>query len=81
MTMVLEFATKVAEVSMARNRGLAIVLLAVGVIVLLVSALADILGIGGNPLVFGYKQLAGVAVGAVIALIGGVLCWWSGRSG
>jgi hypothetical protein len=79
--MVLEFATKVAEVSMARNRGLAIVLLAVGVIVLLVSALADILGIGGNPLVFGYKQLAGVAVGAVIALIGGVLYWWSGRSG
>jgi hypothetical protein len=80
MNMVLESATKVAEVSMARNKGLAIVLLAVGVIILLVSALADILGIGGNPLVFGYKQLAGVAVGAVIALIGGVLYWWSGRS-
>jgi len=46
---------------------------------LLGSALADIIGVGANPLVFGYKQLAGAAVGAVLVIIGALLYWWASR--
>jgi len=62
-----------------RNKALGIVVLAVGLVLLLGSALADIMGVGATPLVFGYKQLAGVAVGAVLAIIGALLYWWAGR--
>lgn len=64
---------------MTRNKSLAAAIVAVGVVILLVSAMADIIGIGGNPLVFGNKQLAGSAVGGVLALAGAVLYWWFGR--
>ena len=48
------------------------VLLGLGVLVVLVSALADVLRIGGEP-GFGYKQAAGVFVGIAL-IIAGVLC-------
>lgn len=64
---------------MERNKRLAAAIAVVGVVIFLVSALADILGIGGNPLVFGYIQLAGVAVGGALAVAGTVLYWWFGR--
>ncbi|MDH4208033.1 MAG: hypothetical protein OEV76_04090 [Anaerolineae bacterium] len=64
---------------MERNKRLAAAMAAVGVVILLVAALADIIGIGGNPLVFGYTQLAGVVVGGVLAVAGAVLHWWFGR--
>ena len=49
--------------------------LGLGVLVALVSVLADVLGIGGQP-GFGYKQGAGFLVG--IALIF-VSIWWKRR--
>ena len=64
---------------MSRNRSLAVGLVVVGVALLLVSAMADIVGLGATRLVFGYKQLAGSAVGAVLAIIGAVLYWRAGK--
>ena len=48
------------------------VVLGLGALVVLVSALADVLRIGGEP-GFGYKQGAGVFVGIAL-IIAGVLC-------
>ena len=48
------------------------VVLGLGVLVVLVSTLADVLRIGGEP-GFGYKQGAGVFVGIAL-IIAGVLC-------
>jgi hypothetical protein len=75
---VLEFDTDAKEVSMRGNKTLAVGLIVVGVVVLLGSAMADIVGLGTEPLVFGYLQLAGSAVGAVLAIVGGVLYWRAG---
>jgi uncharacterized membrane protein len=35
--------------------------------------------VGGHPQVFGYKQMAGTVVGAIIAAVGALLYWWTGR--
>ena len=51
------------------QRGLALVVLVVGVLLALVALLADILGVGSEP-GFGWKQSAGLAVGLVLAAIG-----------
>ena len=75
----LEFDTYRGEATVPRNKALGIVVLAVGLVLLLGSALADIMGVGATPLVFGYKQLAGAAVGAVLAIIGALLYWWANR--
>jgi len=66
---------------MMRNKKLAIALLLVGLAIFLGSALADIVGLGDNPFVFGYKQLAGSVVGAVVSIAGAVLYWRAGRAG
>jgi hypothetical protein len=57
---------------MSKN-SIGIGLIIVGAIVLSVSLLADVLGIGQFPSAIGPVQLAGVAVGLVIAVIGIVL--------
>ena len=59
---------------MTRRRGGAL-LVAVGAIVLIVSALADPIGIGGGGS-FGWKQTTGVIVGAVLIGVGGFLTLW-----
>lgn len=51
------------------RRTLGFAVLAVGVIVVVVSALADQIGIGCGD-AFGWKQIVGVIVGAVIAVVG-----------
>jgi hypothetical protein len=51
------------------QRNWAVVLMAVGVVLALVSIFADPLGVGGDP-GFGYKQGAGLVVGVVLAVIG-----------
>ena len=48
------------------------VVLGLGVLMVLVSVLADVLRIGGDP-GFGYKQGVGVFVGLAL-IIGGILC-------
>jgi hypothetical protein len=50
-------------------------MLGLGVLVVLVSALADVLRIGGEP-GFGYKQGAGVLVGIALIIAG---LWWRHR--
>jgi hypothetical protein len=47
-------------------------LLVVGIAVLILSAFADIIGIGQSPY-FGRAQIAGIIVGSVVAVIGLVL--------
>lgn len=64
---------------MTNSKIIATVVLVAGVVILLVSALADILGLGGSPDVLGYKQMAGIAVGAIVAIVGAVLYWRAGR--
>ena len=53
------------------NIGLGLII--IGVIVLAVSLLADVLGVGTYPSAIGPVQLAGAAVGLIIAVIGIVL--------
>jgi uncharacterized membrane protein len=67
------------EEGMSRNKSVATGLLVVGIVILLVSALADVVGIGGSPNVLGYRQMSGIAVGAVLAIVGAILYWWAGR--
>lgn len=64
---------------MTTSKIIAIVLLVVGIAILLVSALGDIVGLGSAPNVFGYKQVAGAAVGGIVAIVGAVLYWRAGR--
>ena len=52
-----------------QKKGLSLIVIAVGIIFLLVSLLADVLGMGGYPGI-GFKQIIGAVVGAVIAMIG-----------
>jgi hypothetical protein len=59
---------------MSRNN-MGIALIVVGVIVLIVSLAADVIGIGGAPGI-GWKQLLGAGVGLIVAIAGG----WSLRS-
>ena len=53
---------------MTRRRALGLVLAALGLALLLVSALANTLDIGKGG--FGWKQIAGVIVGAAVAVVG-----------
>jgi len=54
------------------RKGLSLILIVIGIIILLVSLLADMIGIGGYPGI-GYKQIIGAIVGAVIAVIGFII--------
>ena len=49
-----------------------IVLLVLGVLVLLVSVVADPIGLGGSP-TFGYRQVIGTLGGAIAAIVGLIL--------
>lgn len=63
---------------MTTGRIIGIILLVAGIVVLLVSALADILGLGTSAGVFGYMQILGSVGGAAVAVVGGVLYWRAG---
>jgi hypothetical protein len=58
---------------MQSTKILGIAFILVGVIVLIISFLADVVGIGGQSNVFGYKQIIGIAVGAVAVMAGLIL--------
>ena len=79
MSVVLESGTGAGEVTMTGNKALGAALLVAGLIVLLGSVLADIVGLGASPLVFGYRQLAGSAAGLVLVIVGAALYWRAGR--
>jgi hypothetical protein len=54
---------------MTRKKTVGWVLLGGGIILLILSLLADVLGVGGAP-GFGYKQILGAIVGVVAAIRG-----------
>jgi preprotein translocase subunit SecG len=51
----------------------ALAILVVGIVMLLISLGADLIGIGGSPGIFGYKQVAGTLAGIILALVGAFL--------
>ena len=51
------------------RKTLGIVLMVIGILLVVVSLVADMLGIGSVP-GFGWKQLLGTAVGVIVALVG-----------
>ena len=57
---------------MKDNKKIGIMLLVVGVVILVLSLVADIIGLGGVP-GFGYKQILGTIVGAIVTIAGLVL--------
>lgn len=59
---------------MGSRRTIGIIVLVVGIAILALSLLADSIGIGGSP-GFGYLQIAGVVVGAVVAAAGLVVAF------
>ena len=54
------------------KKNLGIALLVVGIVLLLLSLAADMIGVGAGP-GFGIKQIVGAATGVVAAIIGFVL--------
>jgi hypothetical protein len=54
-----------------RNIGIALVV--VGVLLVLASLLADTIGLGAQPEVFGWRQILGAVVGAAVGIGGAVL--------
>ena len=57
---------------MSQSRVLAIVFIVVGALLALVSAFADIIGLGAPGSSFGWKQLLGTVLG-IIALVAGIV--------
>jgi hypothetical protein len=57
---------------MKARKTIGILLLVLGILLLLLFAIADILGIGVNP-DFGVWQITGTLVGAIVAIIGLVM--------
>ena len=55
------------------KRTLGIVLIIVGVLIVLASLLADTIGIGSQPSVFGWRQILGAVIGAAVGIAGVVL--------
>ncbi len=55
------------------KRNIGIALIVVGVVLVLVSLLADAIGLGAQPGIIGWKQILGAAVGAAAAIGGMVL--------
>jgi hypothetical protein len=52
------------------NRNLGIAIFVIGLLVILISLLADVIGIGATGGVFGWKQILGVGIGVLVSLAG-----------
>ena len=57
---------------MSNKKTIGITLLAIGVVLLIGSLAADVIGVGGAA-GFGYKQIIGAVVGVIAAVVGFVL--------
>lgn len=57
---------------MTKKRTIGLVLLIVGIVVLVASGAADAIGLGNSP-GFGYKQVVGIAAGAIAAIAGAII--------
>ena len=58
---------------MKNRRHLGIAALVVGFAILIVSAGADVIGLGKAATAFGFKQIAGCVAGAFVAVVGAFL--------
>ena len=65
------------EASQRPSSQLGIALVAGGVLVALICGLAEVFGIGGGS--FGWKQVVGVVIGCVVALVGVIIVVSSNR--
>jgi hypothetical protein len=52
------------------TKTLGLTLIIVGILLLTVSLLADVIGIGARPAVIGWKQIAGAVVGLAVCVVG-----------
>ena len=57
---------------MGGKKTIGIILLAAGAILLILSMIADVIGIGGSP-IFGWRQILGIIIGLIAAVVGLVL--------
>ncbi len=55
---------------MVNRRTIAIAVTVVGIIVLVISVLADPLGLGGGNNTFGSRQIAGTVAGVIVTAVG-----------
>ena len=58
---------------MKRKKIVGIVLLVIGALILILSLIADLIGVGVNPVVFGYRQIIGTVVGVILIVVGSIL--------
>jgi hypothetical protein len=54
------------------KRNIGIAMIVIGVLLFLVSLLADVVGVGAQPGIIGWKQILGAVIGAAVG-IGGVV--------
>jgi len=65
--------------SASTRRMIGWIVVGVGIVIAVVGAFADQLGLGGDgPDEFGGKQVAALIVGIVIAIVGIVVAFWPG---
>ncbi|MEW6718033.1 MAG: hypothetical protein AB1345_11090 [Chloroflexota bacterium] len=62
-----------------KNKIIGWILFAIGLIVFLVSILADLIGIGTDPTIIGWAQLTGAAVGVAVVIVGNRIIVRSGK--
>ncbi len=62
------------------RRSLGSALAAIGIVLVAISALADQIGIGDEE-AFGWQQIAGVVVGAAVAVAGFIVARFAKQSG
>ena len=55
------------------NRNLVIAMLVIGILIILISLLADVIGIGAAAGGIGWKQILGAGVGVLVCLAGIVI--------
>jgi hypothetical protein len=55
------------------SKTIGLIVAIVGLLAVLLFALADVIGVGSQPGVFGTRQLIGVIVGAVVLIVGVVI--------
>jgi len=55
------------------NRNLGIAIIVVGVLAILISLLADVIGIGATAGVLGWKQILGAGIGLLVCIAGIVI--------
>ena len=58
---------------MGGKKTVSIVLIVAGIVILVLSLAADLVGLGGSNAVFGPQQIIGTVVGAIVIVVGLIL--------